>query len=152
MTEYGYSIYESIINATGSELILFFIILAIFFAVITIPLYTMMLKGRKADKVHELEREKQVLDVIKDNSKVMASLTTVLENSGASTKESFDRIHDRIDEQGKVQMTMTADIAQINTKLDASSDNQKEIASKVNKLLLIVAGKPNEAHSEVKPL
>ena len=108
MTDQGYGLYESIVNATASELILFFVIMA----VLAIPLYIVVLKGRKEDRRHDLEREKQVLEVIKENSTVMAGLKVVLEKSGASTQAELERLHARLD----------------------------EIAGKTNKILFIVQG------------
>ena len=101
MTEYAYRVYESIVQATSSELILFFVILA----VIAIPLYITVLKGRKAERMHEREREQQFIEVIKENSAVIAGLKATLDNSGDATKTALT-----------------------------------EIASKANKILLIVSG------------
>ena len=139
MSEYPYSIYESIINATASELILFFVILA----VVALPLYVAVLKGRKADKQHEREREKNILEVITKNTLILEGVRVVLENSGASTKEALERVHNRIDAQASTLVIVSNDIAQINTKFDNSFENQKEIASKINKILLIVDKMPN---------
>ena len=118
MTEYVYRVYEGIIAATASELILFFVIVA----VVSIPLYVAVMRGRKADKLHEREREKQILEVIKENSTVIAELKVILDNSGDATKAALDRVHTRIDGQGN---TIT------------------EMASKINKILLIVDNTPN---------
>ena len=136
MSEYAYGIYESIINATGSELILFFVILA----VIAVPFYIVVLKGRKADKQHELRREQQFIEVIKENSTVMAGLKVVLENSGATTEKTLDRIHTRIDDTEKSLTTISSDIAEIKAKQYVTTTNHTEMASKINKIMLIVSG------------
>jgi len=127
MTEYGYRVYEYIVDATNSDLILFFVIIA----VIVVPLYIVVLKGRKTDKQHELKREKQILEVIKENSTVIAGLKVTLDTSNVDTKSTLDRIHTRID-------GICTGIARINTNIDNSIVNQAEIASKTNKILLIV--------------
>jgi len=93
MSDQGYSVYESIVNATASELILFFVIMA----VLAIPLYIVVLKGRKADRQHDREREAQFLEVIKENSAVMAELKEVLKSSGASTRAEIGRVHGRLE-------------------------------------------------------
>ena len=131
MSEGGYRVYENIIEATNSELILFFIIVA----VIVLPLYVAVLKGRKAEKQHEREREKQILEVIKENSTVIAGLKVTLDTSKIDTKDTLTRIHNRIDD-------ISSNVAQLNTKVDNTIASQVEIASKVNKTLLIVGATP----------
>ena len=106
MYEYAYRVYESVINATSSELILFFVILA----VVAVPLYIAVLKGRKADRQHERERESLIISVIKENSEVIAGLKAALDNSGATTGKALEQL----------------------------AVGQQEIASKVNKILLAV--------------
>ena len=135
MSEYGYRVYEYIVDATNSELILFFVIVAI----IVIPLYIIVLKGRKADKLHEREREKAILDVVKENTAVIAGLKVTLDHSGESTKSTLERIHTRIDEHNQMTTGTISDLARINTKFDNSLANQTEMASKINKILLIVS-------------
>ena len=141
MSEYAYEVYESIIQATSSELILFFIIIA----VMAIPLYIVVLKGRKADKQHEREREKQILEVIKENSAVIAGLKTTLDSSGETTKNTLERIHTRIDSLESASKGIATGVAQIEVKVDNSSKNQIEMASKINKVLLIVDSIPNNS-------
>ena len=111
MTGYAYQVYESVVNATSSELILFFVILAVFLAVVSVPFYAVVSKRRKADKQHEnekhdryIEREREIIAVIKENSAAIAAHTTVttslkffLETTSADTKLALGRIHDRID-------------------------------------------------------
>ena len=103
MSEYAYGIYEAIVSATNSELILFFVIMGL----VAVPLYIVVLKGRKADKQHELNREQQFIEVIKENSTVMAGLKVVLENSGITTEKTLSRIHDRLDSQNAALMDVS---------------------------------------------
>lgn len=140
MSEYGYRVYEYIVDATNSELILFFLIVA----VIVVPLYIVVLKGRKADKAHEREREKAILDVVKENTAVIAGLKVTLDHSGESTKSTLERIHTRIDDHNNMTSNAISDIARINTKFDTSLANQTEMASKINKILLIVSSDRSE--------
>ena len=137
MSEYGYRVYEAIVSATNSELILFFVIVA----VIAIPFYVAVLKGRKSDKTHEREREAQILEVIKENTAVIAGLKVTLDTSKVDTKSTLDRIHTRIDDQNSAITNIAADVARINAKFDNSLANQTEMASKLNKVLLIVSAK-----------
>ena len=118
----------------SGELILFFIIVAV----------VAVLKGRKAEKQHEREREKHILEVIKENTVALVGVRVVLENNGITAKEAFGRVHSRIDAQANTLVTISNEVAQINTKFDTSFENQKEIASKVNKILMIVDKIPND--------
>lgn len=77
MSEGSYRIYELIVGSTSSDLVLFFIIMAI----LAIPLCIVISKSRKADREHEREREAQILQVIKENSAVIASLKAALDSS-----------------------------------------------------------------------
>ncbi|MCL2579722.1 MAG: hypothetical protein FWE32_06780 [Oscillospiraceae bacterium] len=131
MSEQGYGVLEAVVGRTGSELILFFVILAIF----AIPFYIVVLKGRKADKAHEREQQQQLLKVVSDNTAVMAGLKATLDTSKVDTKATLDRIHNRIDD-------ISVDVARINAKVDTTIASQTEIASKVNKTLLIVSSTP----------
>ena len=111
--EYAYRVYESVINATSSELILFFVILA----VVAVPLYIITLKGRKAERQHEREEKKLLMEVIQGNSEAMTGLKAVISNSEATT----------------------------NKLLEHLATGQNEIASKVNKILIAVNnGKNNQ--------
>ena len=141
ISEYGYRIYEAIIGATSSELILFFVILA----VVAIPLYIVVLRGRRADRQHEREEKSVFIEVIKENTQIMAGVKVLLENSGDATKSALERIHGRIDEQGNTLLSVSNDVAQINAKFTTSLSNQKEMASKLNKVLLIVNAIPNNS-------
>ena len=131
MSEYAYRVYEGIVQATNSELILFFVILAL----VSIPLYVAVLKGRKADKQHERDRERQIMEVIKENTAVIAGLKVTLDNSADTTKSILERIHTRVDEKGKAINTVATDVAQIKS-------TQTEMISKVNKIMLIVNNLP----------
>ena len=135
MTEYAYRVYESVANATSSELILFFVILA----VVSLPLYIAILKGRKAERQHERERERHILDYIRENTEVLAGLKANLDNSGDVTRSTLERIHTRIDEKGRAISGVAADVAQVKT-------SQTEVASKVNKILLIVDNIPHNSN------
>ena len=139
MSEYGYNVLETVANATNSDLILFFVICA----VVAVPFYVASSRRRKQDKTHEIEREKLLLEVVKENTAVISGLKVTLDSSKVDTKDTMTRIHERIDDlNGKVG-DLTVDIARIDTKMDKSLTNDIEIASKVNKTLLIVDAMPH---------
>ena len=103
-----YNIYESIIQRTSSDLLLFFIVVAI----PIVALYIMVLKDRRIARKHEADEElkKEAIAVIKENSAVIASLKSVLENQGTETRKSVERINERIDDvlanTQKIQWTL----------------------------------------------
>ena len=163
MTEYAYRVYENIIQATTSDLIYFFILLSILIAVALVPSYSMLLKyrkdmrkgdaeseGMKHDKQMEretklIERERQILEVIKENTAVIAGLKVTLESFGDATRSALERIHTRIDGANAAINEIGTDVAKIKAKLENSLSNQTEMASKINKILLIVnANQPKD--------
>ena len=107
MSEYAYGLYEYIAGETSSELIFFFIIVA----VLVVPLYGFMIKDRKYSRQHEsdkhakyIEREREIIGVVRDvsgaikeNSAVIGSLKSLLEHGSADTRKSIERVHGRLD-------------------------------------------------------
>ena len=135
MSEYGYNVLESVVRATNSDLILFFVIIA----VVAVPFYVASSRRRKQDKAHEVERERLLLDVVKENTAVISGLKVTLDSSKVDTKDTLTRIHERIDDlNGKVG-DLTVGVARLDTKMDKSLTSDIEIASKVNKTLLIIS-------------
>ena len=134
MNEQGYGVLEAIVSTTDSGIILFFVIVA----VIAIPLYVASSRRRKADKAHEIQREGLLLEVVKENTAVISGLKVTLDTSKIDTKATLDRIHTRVDEQNATTSNIATDVARISTKLDTTLANHTELASKVNKIMLIV--------------
>lgn len=111
MTDYMYRVYEYIVQATSSELILFAVLAAIFFSTGGVVFYKLGTNRRKQDKQFEsdkqdkyIEREREIIAVIKENSATIAantaatsSLKLFLESTSADTKVSLTRIHERLD-------------------------------------------------------
>ena len=82
---YYYGLLEGILASTDSVLVVFFVVVAVVFIVAVMPLYNMVLKGRKAEKQHELTRTEQeimraemVLSVVRENSATIAANTAVI--------------------------------------------------------------------------
>ncbi len=106
---------QDIVQKTQSDLIVFFVLVSVVLAVVFIPLYRMMVRAKKerldAETKREkdeaeaanirqdkyMERERGIIQVIKDNTEVMASLKATLEKDGQATVSSLERIHSRID-------------------------------------------------------
>ena len=143
MIDYGYRIYESIISATQSELILFFIALFVFLIISQVPYY----RGRKEDKLHEREREKLILDAFMENSAAITSLKVTLEMFGENvrasnekTRDGIKRVHTRIDETSSATSSslgmLAKEIARVCAKVEGVAAAQAEMAGKMNKVLL----------------
>lgn len=155
MPDYAYRVYESIVDSTSSELILFFVIVAVVLAIVIVPLYTIVMKDRrdrrkgdvevetvKHNKYLEreskfIERERLILDVIKENTVAISKLNVTLENNGETTKATLERIHIRVDDLNEGQTDIKTDVAQLKVKFENFLNNQIEMASKINKILLI---------------
>ena len=105
--DYYYRLLESITTGTDSSLILFFVIVA----GLVLPLYWLILKDRKYSRQHEatkhdkyIEREREIIKVIRDisaviaeNTAVTATLKNILHEHGKDTNQSIGRIHERVD-------------------------------------------------------
>jgi len=91
--EQYYQILGDIAAGTDSSLILFFVIAA----VVVAPVYVVVLKGRNERHKGYIEREREIIAVIQDNSAVMAGLKTLLTNNGADAKSGIKRINERLD-------------------------------------------------------
>jgi flagellar basal body-associated protein FliL len=95
---------QDAIHKAESDLIIFFVVLAVVLIAFIIPLYAMILRDRKEHRASEstrqdkyLEREREIIRVITANTEVNAGLKATLEMMNADTKSSFVRIHERID-------------------------------------------------------
>ncbi|MCL2856218.1 MAG: hypothetical protein FWE19_00640 [Oscillospiraceae bacterium] len=107
MYDYAYRVYESVIAATSSELVLFFVIAAVVLAVVVAPLYIAVLKDRKEARKcerereekaneHQREREKLILGVVDRNSTAFEGLRTTLENAGSKSEKAHDEIISKV--------------------------------------------------------
>ena len=138
---------ETIAKNTQSELILFFIIVAL----LTVPIYVLLLKNRKHRNQFEnerrsqyMEREKEVLKLIANNSdeiknviinntvamtnntSAIAKLETTLERDRREFHQSVVRIHDRIDESFREYATHGKILSHISVKLDEVLRKEKK--------------------------
>jgi sensor domain CHASE-containing protein len=103
--QHGSQLLSEVAQRSNSELIYFFIIVAVVLAIVCIPMYRMMLKERKERLIQEsirqeryIEREREIIKVISENSAVIAGLKATFELTGASNHSSFSRVHERLDE------------------------------------------------------
>lgn len=148
---------DKIVGNTQSELILFFVIIVVAMVIVLLPLYSLMSKDRKQKNQLEnvrqdkfIEREKQIIQVITANTEVMAGLKTTLEATGLSTTASLERIYERINNQSAKFAEIGIEMAQIKTTLERAISNQKDMADKLNKTLLIVDNIPNTSNFSAK--
>ena len=127
-------IVQDVVGKTHSEIILFFVIVLVILVVVLLPLYYMILRDRKARLVHEnirqdkfIEREKQVIEVIKANTEAITGLKSMLEISRTSTSDSLTRIHERIDNQCRNCSEHGASLARIESVLGEIVRNQRDM-------------------------
>ena len=139
MAQESYSVYEAIINSTSSELILFFVIVA----VAVIPYTVVVNKNKKAQRQHELEQRElekeerqQVITVIKEVSGVISKNTEVTSAFKVTLENSVGRIHMRIDEGVKTTEKISNDVAQVNVVQQTMLDNQRDMGNDIKQLLL----------------
>lgn len=72
---------SQVVTKTSSELILFFILVVVVVLVITIPLVKIATKYSSDKREQKFKREQLLIDVVKDNSSIIAKLTTIIESS-----------------------------------------------------------------------
>jgi hypothetical protein len=98
-------ILAEIVAGTGSELLIFFVILTVILVAVLLPLYRISMEKRSElhRREHErdvsrldkfIQREAHIINVIKENSEVIAGLKATFENSGVSTTKTLERIED----------------------------------------------------------
>ena len=97
-------IVQEIVGKTHSELILFFVLVIVALVIVVMPLYSIVRKDRRERAKDDIDQRKLTLSVVSANTEVMAGLKTMLdvmnatmERSRSDTKESFQRIHERLD-------------------------------------------------------
>jgi len=118
--ENEYKILEDIVEKAESDIILFFIIIAVVLIAFLLPLYVLIFKDRKANREIELkrdkasteernsrqdkymEREKYIIEVVTANTTVISELRTTLQENKEGNRNSFDRVHLRLDELAAV--------------------------------------------------
>ncbi|MDR0490369.1 MAG: hypothetical protein LBH28_03880 [Oscillospiraceae bacterium] len=103
-------IIQEVVEKTGSELILFFALVIVALVVVFVPMYALIRKDRReraADaleqKKQDMERERSIIGVVKDNTGAITGLNTLLEvsqaaaeNSRGELKHSFRRVDERL--------------------------------------------------------
>ncbi|MCL2575731.1 MAG: hypothetical protein FWE33_04785 [Defluviitaleaceae bacterium] len=63
------------------------------------------IKWRKMSKTHELEQQNMIVNIVKENTAVMAGLKSLLKTSTEAHREDLTQMHKRFNEQSK---TLTA--------------------------------------------
>jgi hypothetical protein len=131
---------QEIISKTQSELILFFVIVAVVLVMVYIPIYRMMHKERKERLSQEnirqdkyIEREREIIKVITANTEVNAGLKTTLEMMNNDTKTSFSRIHERLDGQSTTIASVQTTLGEVVRKQQTISDDVKRGFAEIRK-------------------
>jgi len=94
------SLLKDIATATGNDLILFFVIVA----VLVMPICAFILRYLKQQQSHDTAREQKIIDVIvantqalTANSGVIAGLRSLIDNNNETVKSLIIRVHERLD-------------------------------------------------------
>lgn len=119
---------SQITQKTNSDLIYFFVILAVIILVIGIPLYTLTIKENKAKRQQVLEaatlqakREEQYIRVIEHNTEVNSQLKTMLEISNTNCIEC------KYEHQEKLEV-LGEHLHGLGVKIDSHNDKLVEVA------------------------
>jgi hypothetical protein len=106
---------KSVLLNTNNDVMIFIVIMIVAVGFYILPIYGMILKGRKQeeerkekDREYSMEQQQILLSVItknssviSDNSQAVVSLKEILKDMKNDNKNSFSRIHNRIDENTK---------------------------------------------------
>jgi cytochrome c oxidase assembly protein Cox11 len=115
---------SAVIGKTDSEIILLMVLFLIGLVLVVVPLYRLIIRDRREQRETavkrekekndaEIEREKRVIDVIKENTEVMGSVKVLLKTTARDTKTSLVRIHKRIDEQATAVSAVQSSLDEI---------------------------------------
>lgn len=115
----AYKIIADVVRGTNSEFILLGVLVLIGLVIFKLPFYKMAQSSQ--DK-----REKQFIDVIKENSAIIAGLKVTLEINGETSKSTWERIRFLIDNNNVIQKNMAVDIAQIKASLKLVEERRTE--------------------------
>jgi len=150
---------EQIVRQTNNDVIYFVIVLALF----TIPLYVVMLKGRKAKAKEDekklelyLKREQQLMQVVSTNTEALVALRTTqdiallnikqaLDTSNRLVDKSLDRIHTRMDEIIQQALANRSQLELLSAHTEKSLMNQQILKDVTGNILLIVDSIPHDS-------
>ena len=101
--EQANEILSAISARSESGLLLFFVLLTVFFLVLTVPVYSMVMndrhkrrlseeRRREQDKSAEAERMSMIIGVVSQNSEAMSGLRTALDAFGHSLGRRLDQL------------------------------------------------------------
>ena len=115
---------QEIAKNTNNDAIILVIVLIIGIAVVAIPLYKVLINAQEKKRQQYMEREQILVDVVKENSEIMAGLKVVLEstysNCSACKAEQVDLFHQITKKQDRQieLLTEVHTIVQFNAKID----------------------------------
>jgi flagellar basal body-associated protein FliL len=115
MAHENQDVLESIVQKANTELILLAVIMVLIIAALT-GLYAMFLKGERARRKEDMEKEDarnkaeaerkkatteitlELMKVVKNNTEVQTRIVTIIDAGNNENRQSFNRVHDRLDE------------------------------------------------------
>lgn len=131
---------------SNNDVIIFSVIIIIALIIVMIPLYKMMMSNRKQQaeieatrQTQQMEREKQVLQVVSENSSIISELKSMLATSNTSTNATLTRIHERIDSIGKNISELTISQTKVESTLSRQERDLEKLLTGQREILLNVS-------------
>jgi len=117
------------VQKTGSELLLFFVIAILGMVLVFIPVLAMLIRDRRAREKLErerenryIEREKQLMNVLTQNTEAITALKTVFQLTNDNARSALERVHKRIDDHGTALDYITRSVDEIKRTMQKSSE------------------------------
>ena len=124
---------SAVVEKTQSELILFFVLLIIGFAIAYIPYYKLKKKSTNEYNQNLLEEKKMLYDVINRNSDIAATLTTTIDANNTTMSTLLQQINTGTNDLNKAVVHLNDNQNMIIEKLNATialNTNLKEYVEK----------------------
>lgn len=106
----GAKLIKEVARTTNSELILFFLIVAVLVMIIAIPLSKQLNKNAMSKLEKYMIREAQIINVVQQNTRAITELTIMLQTNNnhcnecrATQLDRFNRIEDLLDEMKDIK-------------------------------------------------
>ena len=126
-------ILNEIAQRTTNDVILFSVVIIIALVVVMIPLYAITLKTRRAERdaetlrhENEMKEKKLIIDVIAQNSDVMAQIRAMIANNGANLDSGMQRLHDRLNEGNTLLNTHLGEMKGQMYRLEGMMDSKNK--------------------------
>lgn len=115
----GDDVLKQVVEKTDNDILLLVIVISVVSLVIAIPLYKAVSKAAQERRQQEMEREQMILNVIKENTQINASLKTLLETSNSTCTNCREEQLHRFDNISSELKQVTILLTKINTVVES---------------------------------